>query len=375
MHILNIIQCTNLGGMERSALALLTELRGRGHRVEMLSLNSVGGLGPLLEQHGIPVDGIRYRGRGGWQSLPELKRRLATVNPEALVMTGHNLLAMLALGDLCADRRLLMIHFHHEGVMPRWKWRLIYRVALRRFSAITFPSDFVRREAESIHPPVASASHTVSNPIVLAEAPSEAQRIRARRKLGISGAAWVVGNAGWLIPRKRFDVFLRVAQGIAREEPSTLFLIAGDGPEKIRLEALAKDLGIAERIRWLGWQRELESFYACLDLLVFNSDWDAMGLTPLEALSAGVPVVASVANGGLPEILDRSYGLVLREHDINRLTRESLGMLRNREAAQSRVQAGRCRISKVASVAGYTDRVSRLLRVTEGGCDLTVGAR
>jgi glycosyltransferase involved in cell wall biosynthesis len=184
-----------------------------------------------------------------------------------------------------------------------------------------------------------------------------------------------VGNAGWLIPRKRFDVFLRVAQGIAREEPSTLFLIAGDGPEKIRLEALAKDLGIAERIRWLGWQRELESFYACLDLLVFNSDWDAMGLTPLEALSAGVPVVASVANGGLPEILDRSYGLVLREHDIERLTRESLGMLRNREAAQSRVQAGRCRISKVASVAGYTDRISRLLRVTEGGCDLPVGAR
>lgn len=375
MHILNVIQCTNLGGMEQSALALLSELRGRGHQVEMLSLNSVGALGPLLEQHGIPVHGIRYRGRGGWQSLPELRRRLAAVHPEALIMTGHNLLAMLALGDLCADRRLLMIHFHHEGVLPRWKWRLIYRVALSRFSAITFPSDFVRREAESIHPPVASASHTVNNPIVLAEAPSEAQRIRARRKLGISGAAWVVGNAGWLIPRKRFDVFLRVAQGIAREEPSALFLIAGDGPEKARLEALARDLGIAERIRWLGWQRELGSFYACLDLLVFNSDWDAMGLTPLEALGAGVPVVASVANGGLPEILDRSYGLVLREHDIERLTRDSLGMLRDREAAQSRVQAGRCRISKLASVAGYTDRIGRLLRVTEAGCELPVGAR
>jgi glycosyltransferase involved in cell wall biosynthesis len=75
------------------------------------------------------------------------------------------------------------------------------------------------------------------------------------------------------------------------------------------------------RVRWLGWQRKLDSFYACPDLLVFNSDWDAMGLTPLEALSAGVPVAASVWNGGLPEILDSSsYGLVFREHDIARLT-------------------------------------------------------
>src|SRR5690349_939115 len=125
MHVLNVIQCTNLGGMEQSALTLLSELQGQGHRVDMLSLNSVGALGPLLEQHGIPVHGIRYRGRGGWQSFRELRRRLAAVHPEALIMTGHNLLAMLALGDLCADRRLSMIHFHHDGVMPRWKSRLI----------------------------------------------------------------------------------------------------------------------------------------------------------------------------------------------------------------------------------------------------------
>jgi glycosyltransferase involved in cell wall biosynthesis len=375
MRILDVIQCTNLGGMEHSALSLLTELKSRGHRVEMLSLNPIGDLGPLLARSGIPAEGIGYRGLGGWRSLPELKRRLAAVRTEALIMTGHNLLAMLALGDLCADRRLLMLHFHHEGVKPRWQWRLVYRVAVRRFSAITFPSDFVRREAELIHPPVASVSHTIGSPIPLAEPPSEAQRIQARRALGIPAGARVVGNAGWLIPRKRFDVFLRAAQGIAGEEPSALFLIAGDGPERAGLEALAGGLGIADRIRWLGWQRKLDAFYACLDLLLFNSDWDAMGLTPLEALSAGVPVVASVVNGGLPEILDSSYGLVFREHDIARLTQASLALLRDRAAAQSRVRAGRHRIGQSASVTGYADRICRLLRVTDGPGRVSAGAR
>jgi glycosyltransferase involved in cell wall biosynthesis len=196
--------------------------------------------------------------------------------------------------------------------------------------------------------------------------------MQARFDLGIPLDSRVVGNAGWLIPRKRFDVFLRVARVIAMVESKALFLIAGDGPERQRLESLARSLGIADKVRWLGWQENLTSFYGSLDLALFNTDWDALGLTPLEALGAGVPIVASVLNGGLTEILDDRYGLVFRSHDIALLAQTSLTVLRDRAKAQHLVCVARRRISEVASVEKYVARVCRLLRIPD---DAIWGAR
>ncbi len=362
MRIFNIIQCANLGGMEQSTLALLSGLQARGHEVELLSLNPLGAMGPLLAERAVPAAGLPYRGRGGWRSVSRLRARLRRVNSDALIMTGHNLLAMMALGGLCRDRRLLSIHFHHSGVKPAWQWRLIYRVAHARFSAIAFPTDFIRYEAEAICPAIKAISHTIGCPIALRKPPTAAERVSVRLALGIPPQALIVGNAGWLIPRKRFDVFLKIARVIATAEQRALFAIAGDGPEAERLKRLALELGIADRVRWLGWQSEVTSFYRSLDLAVFNTDWDALGRTPLEALGAGVPVVASVLNGGLGEILNReNYGPVFTSHDVDRLGEVALAILRHPDAAASLVGAGQRRLAQVASEKEYTDRVCRLL--------------
>src|SRR6516164_1638055 len=100
MRIFNIIQCANLGGMEKANLELLTGLKSLGHEIELLSLNPIAGLKPLLDDRKIQAHGLAYRGMAGWRSLPELKRHLVKVRSDALIMTGHHLLAMLALGDL-----------------------------------------------------------------------------------------------------------------------------------------------------------------------------------------------------------------------------------------------------------------------------------
>jgi glycosyltransferase involved in cell wall biosynthesis len=376
MRIFNIIQCANLGGMEKANLELLTGLKTLGHEIELLSLNPIAGLKPLLDDRKIRAHGLVYRGMAGWRSLPELKRYLVKVRSDALIMTGHNLLAMLALGDLCRGRRLLMIHFHHTGVKPAWQWRLIYRVAIARFEAIGFPSDFIRKEAEGIYPPVAKISHTVGYSIDLPQPPSAAQRAQARGELCLPPQARVVGNCGWLIPRKRFDIFLQVARDIAQAEPNAFFLVAGDGPEAERLRCLALELGIAERVRWLGWQSDLTSFYRSLDLVVFNTDWDAFPRTPLEALGAGVPVVASALHSGLSEMLDaQSYGLVFPQHDVSGMAKAALEILRNAPRAEQLVRKARERIGQTATVERYVRRVCSLLGIDRGQLSAGVGSR
>lgn len=365
MKIINIMQCTELGGMEHASLRLMIGLKAEGHCCEVISLNPVGSLGPLMQEHGIPVLGLPYLGKGGWRSFPKIWHALHSVKADALIMTGHHLLAMLALGALCQGRRLLAIHFHHTGVKPPWQWRLIYRVACCRFQAITFPSDFVRHEAETLFPPLKALSRTVRNPLTIPELPAVEARAQARRVLGLPPEAKVVGNAGWLIPRKRFDVFLRVAQKVVQEVPDALFLIAGDGEERAQLEALARELAIDDRVKWLGWQKDLTPFFQCLDVMLFNSDWDAMGLAPLEAMSYGVPLVASVQQGGLKEIVTGDeYGFLLPTHDVDALAKKTVFFLHNPEEARRIALAGRKRLAEVSNVEQLVAETLLLLQGT-----------
>ena len=362
MKILILIQCTNLGGMEQAALELARELKRLGHEPEFLSLTPVGDLGPVLIALGIPVSGIDYRGAFGWKSFMTLKRRLAVIEADALIMFGHNMMAMLALGSFCRDHRILTLHFHHQGVMHPLLWKALYAIAGWRFAKVVFPSFFIREEAISLSSWIKSRSHILRYPFASQPPVSSEEKRNARQTLRISEEGSVVGNAGWLIPRKRWDVFLRVAQLVMESHPGTRFLIAGDGPERSALEALAADLGISEQVHWIGWQKNLDVFYKSLDVLLFNSDWDAMGRTPLEAMTYGVPVVASVTHGGLGEVMDsEEHGFFLKEHDLERLAGYVVNLLNQPALANSIGEAGRMKMKVDGDSRKYAESMFSLL--------------
>ncbi len=343
MRILNIIQCTNLGGMEQASLRLMQALKKRGHELRLISLNPVGRLGPLLEAEAIPVRGLDYSGRGTLRSFLHLRAIISAENADAIIMTGHNFVASLALGTACRGRRVLAMHFHHQGVMPAWRWRLLYGVAIRRFNTISFPSDFVRREAEAIYPAVATISETIRNPLDLPAIRDNAVRETFRARIGVPSSAPLIGNAGWLVPRKRFDVFLRTAVEILGDLPEAHFVIAGDGEDRTNLHQLATSLGIADRVFWAGWLSDLSPFYAGIDVLLFNADWDAFPTTPVEAMGHGIPVVASLEHGGLDEILDNSCGWLIGQHDPQALAAavlEALSPAGNARAWNARLRVG-----------------------------------
>ena len=366
MKVLCLIQCANLGGMEQSTVLLLDELLKMGHGVELVSLNELGALAPVLRERQIPASAIGYHGKWGWRSFGALRRTLKRKSADALVMVGHNLMAFLALGDFCKSRRVLSLHFHHEGVKSRWAWRLVYFVAMRRFNTLIYPSAFIMREALTMVPRLASAKRAVSypipSPVALPKAVERAEVLRCRRELGLAPEHKVVGNAGWLIPRKRWDIYLQVAARVAAAVPEARFLVAGDGPERGTLQLQVRGLNIEKQIVWLGWQQNLEPFYRSLDVMLFNSDWDAMGRTPLEAMSYGVPVVASVAHGGLSEMLNSpDCGFLSDRHDVEVLAAQVIRLLEDRALAERIGARARAHIAKVGDPNLHAKRVLELL--------------
>jgi glycosyltransferase involved in cell wall biosynthesis len=363
MRVLNLIQCTELGGMEQSSLRIMAGLRAHGHSFRVVSTNPVGRLGPLLDKHGIPAEGVPFKGRAGWRSHLALRAAVRRHRVDAVLMTGPTLTGMLALPHSGRSRQVLNVQYHHGGEKHRLSWRVLYELAVRRFSAIAFVSDFVRAEAEALCPGVDRIAHTVRNPVVMPPPRDAAARRAARAELGLPQDGPVVGNAGWLIPRKRFDVFLRVAARVRRAIPDAVFVAAGDGPERPRLEALAAELGISAAVRWLGWRPELSALYRAVDLLVFNTDWDAFPTTPLEAMSYGVPVVASSRHGGLAETISKpEYGVLLPTHDDAALADAAIALLGDPALAGRTGLAGRQRVAELCSLETTVDAYERLLR-------------
>jgi glycosyltransferase involved in cell wall biosynthesis len=364
MHVVNLIQCTELGGMEQAALRVLVGLQARGHTCEVVSTNPLGALGPILASHKIPALGVPFRGRAGWRSHLALR---CAVHPrvagaQAVLMTGPTLTGLLCLRRRQRPHQVLMVQYHHSGVKHPLSWWTIYQLAVSRFAAIAFPSDFIRAEAEEICPAVRSIAHTIFNPVAIPAPTDAGAKAAARAALGLPVDGLLVGNAGWLIPRKRFDVFLRIAARVRAVAPSARFVIAGDGPERARLEALAAEIGVAPAVHWLGWRKNLDPVYRALDVLVFNSDWDAFGNTPIEAMSYGLPVVASVVHGGLGEALSSAeFGTLLNTHDEPALAAAVTALLYDPAAATRMGRAARAHVSRTCSLESRAEAYERLL--------------
>jgi glycosyltransferase involved in cell wall biosynthesis len=342
MKVINIIQCTNLGGMERASVRLMVAMQEKGYDFSLISLHPLGALKGDLDRSNITCAGLNYWGPAGIGVIPQIAAQLAKYPHAEIIMTGPHLAAMLGMKLAGRRGKFLAVHYHHEGVKSPAAWRFLYRVALDRFDWVTFPSDFVRDEACSLYPALSSRSLTIRYPNDPPPAITRDERTAARSTWNLTDDAFVVGNGGWLIHRKRFDIFIRVAARVAAAEPKASFLIAGGGEDEAKLRSLAEELGISDRIIWLGWLENMKPFYHALDALLFNTEWDALPVTPQEAVAAGIPLVASVANGGLREIFDTTLAdRILETHDIEALADQLIEIAHNPQLANERAQSSR----------------------------------
>ncbi|MEX2643565.1 MAG: glycosyltransferase [Acetobacterales bacterium] len=142
---------------------------------------------------------------------------------------------------------------------------------------------------------------------------------------------------GRLHPNKAFDVLLSALAGMPRAH----LWLAGEGPERRSLEALARELDVADRVRFLGWRDDAPALIQAADLFVCPSRHEPLGNVVIEAWAAGTPVVAAAAAGPRELIQDRKSGLLVPIDDADALRRAAEEVLREDSLARSMVAAGR----------------------------------
>ena len=143
-------------------------------------------------------------------------------------------------------------------------------------------------------------------------------------------------------PVKRIWDVIRIFQRIQDEIPSRLLLV-GDGPERARAERECSELNICDRVEFLGNVGAIEQLVSGADLLLLPSETESFGLAALEAMAAGVPVVATEV-GGLPEVVEDGVSGYLRPMgDVEALAEAAVLLLSNDERHRQFGQAARRR--------------------------------
>jgi N-acetyl-alpha-D-glucosaminyl L-malate synthase BshA len=143
-------------------------------------------------------------------------------------------------------------------------------------------------------------------------------------------------------PVKRVLDIVRIFDRVNREVPSVLLMV-GEGPERASAQALARRLGIQDRVRFLGQQESVEEIVGVADVLLLPSELESFGLSALEAMAMAVPVVGSDA-GGLPEVVKHTEtGYLLPVGDVEGMAARTLEILKDEERRREMGQAGRRR--------------------------------
>ena len=124
-----------------------------------------------------------------------------------------------------------------------------------------------------------------------------------RRDLGIPDGHRLVGTVAALTPEKDYPTLLRAAAAVVAARQDVTFVALGEGSERPRLQALAGQLGLGDRFRFLGFRDDVGAVLGALDVFVLTSGQEGLGTSVLDALVAGAPVVASRV-GGIPEMID-----------------------------------------------------------------------
>jgi glycosyltransferase involved in cell wall biosynthesis len=132
-------------------------------------------------------------------------------------------------------------------------------------------------------------------------------RVTARQTLDIPASAHVVSTVGRLTAIKQHQLFLETARLVATNDASAIFLVAGDGELRAPLEQTARDFGLADRVRFLGWRRDLATIYGASDVFLLTSRNEGTPVALIESLAAAVPGVSTDV-GGVRDVIDPTTG-------------------------------------------------------------------
>ena len=362
MVILHIVAPAEFGGLERVVQMLAGGLRSHGHDVHVAAVLPAATAGepflaPLASagvfMHRIPVSARAYR-----RERAAIAALCRAVRPDVVHTHGYRPDVV----DAGVARHLQIpvvttAHGFTGGPLRNRVYEYLQRRAFRRFDAVVTVSRSLT--AHLMRAGVSkSRIHTVPN--AWHRRAAALDRATARRLLGLPPEGFVVGWVGRLSGEKGPDVLVDALPHL-NDVPLEVSVM-GSGVEQRSLERRARELGVADRVRWHGIVPEAERLFAAFDVCVLSSRTEGTPMVLFEAIAAGVPVVVTNV-GGVPDVVSREEAVVVRPGDPAALAAGIRDVYDHTAAAARRAEGARVRLEREFAVDPWLDRYVDIYRL------------
>jgi glycosyltransferase involved in cell wall biosynthesis len=190
----------------------------------------------------------------------------------------------------------------------------------------------------------------------------ERERAKSRSALNLAESAHVVTTVGRLTAIKQHDLFVATAALIAERDPDAVFLIVGDGELRDELTTRVREAGLAGRVQFLGWRRDLATIYAASDVFLLTSRNEGTPVALIESLAAGVPGVSTDVGGVRDVIESDAIGLLAPFGDAQALAAHVGSLLKEPSRRRDMGERGRTRVMARYGIDRLVDDIDRLYR-------------
>jgi glycosyltransferase involved in cell wall biosynthesis len=375
-RILHIIDHLGSGGAQEAVCQMIKYGQKERFQPEVVALHGFGHYWEVLRSWGVPVHTLFSQGFAR-AAIPFIFLRLLSLlacNRYDVIHT-HLIGANVLTAPLAALYRVRVLFHHDQTHDDVREHSLVHRcldtIANRMNHQIIAVSSSIRDflcQKENISTDKISVIYNSVDLLRFSPKRNPRAQEEARHKWCLPTEALLVGGVGRLHYQKNFELFLEVAAGVCARLPQALFVIAGEGPEWTALVEISRKLGIASRVRFLGFVKDMPEFYQGIDLLLLTSHFEGTPLTVLEAMAMGNPVVVSQVDGAKEVLEDGQGGILVPPGNKDAFTKEVYRLLRDRSLRQRLSQAGQEKIRRHFSAEAMVRQVEALyLQYLENG--------
>jgi glycosyltransferase involved in cell wall biosynthesis len=309
MRILHICSARSIGGGEKHVASLANNLAQRGHDV-FLALAPESPLRSLLQN--IPRDHIMELPMRNALSLGSAWRLARLARLQAVQVIHAHVGRDYPLAALAAGRSGAQLVLTRHVMFPLGR---VHKLTLRRTARVIAVSEPVAETLRSQGIFKSDIIRVIHNGVdVESFATAKGNTPPNHKKLR-------VGTVGEFAPVKRHEDLIRVAQSICAERDDVEFVIAGqdksrDGENHSRLNQLIADTHLGDRVRLVEWTEEIANLLATFDVFVSTSESESFGMAIVEAMAAGIPVVATVTDGAREVVESNATGRLVPVGDV-----------------------------------------------------------
>jgi len=362
-RVLHLIDHLGLGGAQEVVLSLVRHADRQRFEPEVATLYGRGPYAERIAALGVPVHSLSP-GKLVPLYVPALYRLCRGGGFDALVShLDASLVLGNALGRLAGiPERIVYTQCDPERLRRRRGYRFCRRHLQPWASHVVVVCAKVREYVvahEGIPAERVSLVHNCIDPARFESVPGLRERVRT--EWGILPEAPVVCSAGRLTYQKNFEAFLRIAARVAEDLPELRVLLAGGGPDESDLKRLAGQLGLAERVRFLGYLADATGLYAASDVFLLTSRYETTPLVVLEAMAARLPVVTTPVGSVAETFEDGTEAFFVPDGDEALAASRVAMLLRDREQAARVADAAHRKVCETCTAPVMTRQFERLL--------------